>query len=232
MTKPLQILIIVEGDTELDFVDKILKNFFKIKNVCLKTKSVGGNINFDKIKIDIKSALKNKEKEHFKYDYVTTMFDYYGVKSWPGIETIEDAKNSVLNYKEKAKRAKEETKKKLGEFLDDESLLRRFIPYFSMYEFEALLFSDSGVLSKSLGCNQVVIDNILSKCGEPENINNSRETAPSKRLEKIAKDTKIGYEKLYISDKCIQEITLEKIREKCHIFNEWITELEDCLIIF
>ena len=57
----------------------------------------------------------------------------------------------------------------------------------------------------------------------PEMINDSSETAPSKRLSKIIR----GYSKVTAGSLLAQEIGIGKIRSKCPRFNEWITKLEN-----
>jgi hypothetical protein len=91
-----------------------------------------------------------------------------------------------------------------------------------MYEFEALLFSDSQILADKLQVSKELIDNILSECHEPENINDSPASAPSKRLEAISD----RFKKTTTGITIAKEIGLQKIREKCPIFNEWLTKLE------
>lgn len=52
----------------------------------------------------------------------------------------------------------------------------------------------------------------------PEMINNSPATAPSKRLIDAIPD----YNKVIYGNCVAMDIGLEKIREKCPLFNEWI----------
>lgn len=76
-------------------------------------------------------------------------------------------------------------------------------------------------MANNLNVSQSWIDNILNKFNDLEGINNSKETAPSKRIEKNA-----TYIKTQHAPKILQEIGLPKIRKKCQGFNEWITQLE------
>ena len=55
-----------------------------------------------------------------------------------------------------------------------------------MYEFEALLFSDNEKMAAGLGTQKDWIDAVLSEFYDIEKINNSKETAPSKRIGKHA----------------------------------------------
>lgn len=99
---------------------------------------------------------------------------------------------------------------------------RRFIPYIAMYEFEALLFSGPDQLAEQLQVPRKSIDKILEQCGEPECINDSQNTAPSKRLESLTS----RFKKTSTGIAVAKEIGLHMIRERCPIFNGWLTEIE------
>lgn len=101
---------------------------------------------------------------------------------------------------------------------------RRFIPYISVHEFEALLFSDSTSLAEAIEIKENKITCILDECGEPEAINNKQETAPSKRLDKLSKNGK--FPKTTKGITIATEIGIDKIRGKCPVFNNWIAKLE------
>ena len=62
--------------------------------------------------------------------------------------------------------------------------MRRFIPYVQMYEFEGLLFSDTLALAKGVNQGRLVdrFKIIRDQFDTPEEINDSPETAPSKRI--------------------------------------------------
>jgi len=98
----------------------------------------------------------------------------------------------------------------------------RFIPYIAMHEFEALLFSNSTILAQKLNVRKSNVDSILDECGEPENIDDSPQAAPSKRLESLSPQFKKTTTGIAIA----KEIGLPTIREKCPIFNEWFTKIE------
>jgi len=78
------------------------------------------------------------------------------------------------------------TAERVRQLFQDQDLSDRFIPYVSMYEIEALYFSDPACLAEKLGVAQRHIDAILLECKEPENINDHSETSPSKRLENLS----------------------------------------------
>jgi hypothetical protein len=85
-----------------------------------------------------------------------------------------------------------------------------------MYEFEGLLFS-----SPSARRNKTLGEDILDQFnGNPELINNSSQTAPSKRL------AVTPYRKTTHGPNIAKEIGLDVLREKCKGFNDWLSRLE------
>jgi hypothetical protein len=95
-----------------------------------------------------------------------------------------------------------------------------------MHEFEALLFSEPQKLAEQLNVSKSKIDKILSDCGEPENIDDSPRTAPSKRLEYLSD----RFKKTSTGITIAKAIGLTKIRERCPIFTNWLRSVEDLRI--
>ena len=94
----------------------------------------------------------------------------------------------------------------------------------AVHEFEALLFSDSGILAEELGIQQIHVDNVLDEFGgNPERINNSPETAPSKRLETWKSDYKKTTDGIAIAER----IGLPAMRAKCPLFDAWLSAIEN-----
>ncbi len=102
----------------------------------------------------------------------------------------------------------------------------RFIPYVSMCEIGALYFSDSVVLAEKLGVKLSKIEAILTACGEPERINDSNQTAPSKRLGRHCEKFKKTATGIAIANAFAKEIGIAKMRQACPIFDAWLTTLE------
>ena len=117
----------------------------------------------------------------------------------------------------------EATASAIAELFPDHSPVRRFLPYVSMHEFEALYFSDPSLLAEKLGVRQKEIDKILTECGEPEKINDNSQTAPSKRLEALSYRFKKTSTGLAIA----RSMGIECMRAACPIFSGWLTQLEE-----
>ena len=220
MSNPVIITAIVEGLTEHIFIRDILaphlwrKDIFIEPIIVTKPGQKGGDVRFSRVKNDIEKHLKQRPDT-----YLTLFVDYYGIKQdWPGVS---DAKR-INNPKEKAARINQATLQTVEDLWHEHNPSRRFIPYIAMHEFEALLFSNSTILAQKLNVRKSNVDSILDECGEPENIDDSPLTAPSKRLESLSPQFKKTTTGIAIA----KEIGLPTIREKCPIFNEWLTKIE------
>jgi hypothetical protein len=224
MSDCIEIVTLVEGPTEKIFISDILvphlaeRGVFMRPIIISKPGQKGGDFKFARVKNDIELHLKQRSDT-----YLTLFVDYYGIKNdWPGLE--EAKKQSTP--KQKAERINLATKARVNKLFQDLDSERRFIPYVSMHEFEALLFSEPQKLAEQLNVSQSKIDKILSDCGEPENIDDSPQTAPSKRLEVLSDRFKKTSTGIMIA----KAIGLTKIRERCPIFTNWLTSVEDLRI--
>lgn len=221
MSKIAEIVALVEGPTEKIFIADILVPYLAGRGVFMrpiiisKPGQKGGDVKFARVKNDIGLHLKQRSDT-----YLTLFVDYYGIKNdWPGLKEAKEQSTP----KSKAEKINRATKARVNELFQDWDSERRFIPYVSMHEFEALLFSEPQKLAEKLNVSQSKIDKILSDCGEPENIDDSPQTAPSKRLE----DLSDRFKKTSTGIMIAKAIGLTKIRERCPIFTNWLRSVED-----
>lgn len=190
--------ISVEGPTEERFVKMVLGPYLAAKGIYMTPISMGGDVNVERAKSELKKMANN-------FDFVTTLYDFYGFK----------------------KRLDGETKEELEQRLIDsvyEGVKPKFIPYIQMYEFEGLLFSCPASMARGLNdsdAQQWCQDVLTEFNGNPEAINNSVETAPSKRLLKHTK-----YRKTTHGPNIAEEMGIPKIREMCLGFHEWLCKIE------
>jgi hypothetical protein len=93
-----------------------------------------------------------------------------------------------------------------------------------MHEFEGLLFSDCAAFSRGIGHPNLEgeLTKIRSQFPTPEDIDDSPFTAPSKRVMVLLP----GYEKPLLGVLAALEIGLNRIRQECPHFNEWLVRLE------
>ncbi|MBN2441194.1 MAG: DUF4276 family protein [Spirochaetales bacterium] len=220
MNKFIEIITIVEGRTEEIFIKKILGEYLSHKNIYMipiqisKPGQKGGDVKFSRAIKDITIHMKQRQDT-----YISLLIDYYGLKNdWPGFneaqqETVPSNIASIIN---------KATHKAVNDKLSGYGSASRFIPNIEMHEFEALLFSDASCLATALQVPQSAIDNVINQFGDPEKIDDSPLTAPSKRLENFYP----RYKKTSTGIVIAQNIGIEKIRSKCKIFNNWLIRLE------
>ena len=221
-----RVIIVCEGKTEKEFIKKIVSPHLigfgvNISHPILgKPGKKGGDVKGARIIGDIATILLNDSSA-----YCTTFLDFYGMKSdVPGrSETREKS-----DHKEKKQIIEDAIFKAIKEKVGD-TTIRRFKPYIQMYEFEGLLFSNVEKMSSRLSDGdgkikqeiQSELEKIL-KAKSPEEINDSKETAPSKRIKKMF----YNYGKITDGIPLAEDIGLKEIREKCLLFDDWIKWLE------
>jgi len=215
-----EVVILVEGQTEKIFVKELLGPYLADRNIFLyptifnKPGEKGGDVRFSRAQRDIGGHLKSRQDT-----YVTIMMDYYGTKEWPGLDVSKEQRT----HSGKAKVINEETAKAVQGLFSEQNRGYRFIPYVSMYETEALYFCAPAAIAEVLGANSAEIESIVHNCGEPEAINDSPETAPSKRLIKLSNDT---FKKTTTGIAIAKTIGIQRMREHCPLFNDWICKIE------
>ena len=107
----------------------------------------------------------------------------------------------------------------------------RFIPYIQLHEFEALLFCGIEYIAELYpGCEKRCeqLTQALQNVGNPELINNSPHTAPSKRIIKAIEGdnkTHYNYNKPKTGRFVTEKIGIDELRSKCKHFDEWIEKL-------
>ena len=214
------VMAIVEGATEENFINTILALYLSYKNIWMHATQIskpgqkGGDVRFDRVKNDIMRHLKQRK------DTIVTLFlDFYGLAEWPGLESV-SLNSSPAQIEQILCYA---TKLEIKGFLPDVDVEGRFIPFFIVHEFETLLFSNSAVLAEEIGIKKERIDKTLREFnGDLERINNSRETAPSKRIEKWMP----SYKKTVNGIPIAAKIGVEQMRRSVPLFDEWITKIE------
>ena len=128
----LEVVVLVEGQTEQKFVNEVLSPYMAAKNIFLtpivisKKGQKGGDVKFQRVKIDICNHLKQRSDT-----IISTFVDYYGLKEWPGEDKVKpnDAPNqiaSILNEAARTAIASEYTQVNVHE---------RFIPFMAVHEF-------------------------------------------------------------------------------------------------
>jgi len=206
----IRVAISVEGQTEESFCKNVLTPFFRNYGIELTpvivmtskdrcgTKHKGGCINMDRIKNEIRRLLPN-------FDYVTTFYDFYGFSDRPTDDI-------------------DELEEKIFELFSDS----RLVPYVQQYEFETLLFSKPEYYEEYFGDSRITekMRQIISEFQDDiEKINDSLQTAPSKRMEKLFDEVGESYDKVLHGEGIAGDIGIDSIRKRAKRFNSWIEKI-------
>lgn len=212
-----RVIIICEGETEREFCKNVLAPHLIHHNIFIQAplikRSMGGIVRWSILKKEIETHLKEPNA------IVSTLIDYYGLyqkynfPSWSDGEKIPN-KNDRMDFIENA----------MKEDIAD-AISHRFIPYLQLHEFEGLLFNEIQLFYDQVPKAELVgIDELKKTFADydnPEMINNSRETSPSHRLERIIK----GYNKPLYGHYFAEAIGIDKIRKRSPRFNDWIEKI-------
>lgn len=217
-----QVYVICEGQTEFSFVTELLAPELAKQQEYLTPREIGtsakkgGNVTYERLLTDLKPMLLAGNKP-----FCTTLVDYYGLpESFPGKRDAD----RIVNLKDKADCIYTALLTRLAnENRLNEYILRRFVPYVQMHEFEALLFSDPSAFARAIGKPSLEskFARIRNDFATPEHIDNSPSKAPSKRVAKFADD----YEKPTMGTLAAMEIGLDTIRQSCPLFSAWLDKL-------
>jgi hypothetical protein len=209
----IRVCIVCEGATEVEFVKACITphllncnvNAYPVILQAPSGRHRGGRVTVERLARFI-------SHEYYDADRLTTLVDFYGFQDANG-----------------------RTRQELGQAIVSEvtrikpSFDPRFVrPYVQMHEFEGILFSDVEQFQYVLdgwspSVRQALID-IRAQFVTPEDINNSRETAPSKRI--LAAFPDGVYSKVEHGPVIAESIGLRVIREQCPLFNDWVNMME------
>jgi hypothetical protein len=147
-----RLLIHVEGQTEEDFVNEVLRIHLVSKGYYSVEARIVGNARLRERRGGIRAwpSVRKDIVNHLREDQncvATTMVDYYGLpQTWPGRErskgltSIEDKAMSVQNP------VRDDVIAEMGNRFEAD----RFVPFVVMHEFEGLLFSDCAAFSRGI----------------------------------------------------------------------------------
>lgn len=207
-----RVLVFVEGQTEETFVRDLLEPYFYPLGIYLtpilaqtSPGHKGGIVSYGKVKHQVTRLCRQNRRA-----YVTTLIDYYGLPTdFPAIDNqAQDAHQRVLQLEQA-----------LQQDIDESN----FIPNLLLHEFEALLFSAPAKFAEWLDDGKPVaeLEAIRAAFDSPEHINNSPQTAPSKRILALVPI----YKKTLHGPLIAEDIGLDAIRAQCPHFNRWIERL-------
>lgn len=215
--------VLAEGQTEEAFVYQVLAPHLADYGVvatarCVTTRSDrrrpdhvfrGGFRDFGKALRDLQRWMAEDASAFF-----TTMFDLYALPTdfpdYVSSAQITDAYARVRH---------------LEQALQSAIADRRLIPYIQLHEFEALLLTDPSKFDWHYLEHDRAIARLVAlseSVSSPELINDSPETAPSKRIVEEIPD----YQKAVAGPMIAEKIGIGAMRARCPHFAEWLAKLE------
>jgi hypothetical protein len=217
----IRVHVVVEGPTEELFVSNVLAALLWSRHVYLTPIILGspghrgGNPNYARIRKDIVTLLKQDRTA-----YCSTMIDFYGLgKGFPCMSLPENLSNlDKVCLIEQAVKADI-----VAEFPDLRADVR-LLPYLQLHEYEGLLFSDPQAFAAGIGQQHLAatFQNIRNAFPTPEDINDDPNTAPSKQVTNAYR----AYSKPIDGLRGARAVGVEKMRQECPHFREWLEKLE------
>lgn len=222
--------VLCEGQTEQGFVEGVLKPYL-LQNGIMAVKSVilttnrklnarGGIFSYIQAKRDLELMGRSSVDGKYEKHVFTTMFDFYALPDdFPGYD-------DAAKFNDKYVRI-ESLEKAFALDINDV----RFVPYIQLHEFEALVFCGIDYLKdlypdSDKGC--LILSKALEDQPNPELINDSPQTAPSKRIIKAIEEetiTHYNYNKPKTGRYITELVGIATLRSRCRHFDEWITRL-------
>lgn len=218
------IFVIVEGETEERFLRNVVFEHLIHRGIHLEAQrwttnrklgTSGGGKSFDLIENHLKRVISRYKNNDAVF--ITTMIDLYSFPKQGNsvydreIDRLGDGKSKVIELQER-----------LGNRINH----RNFIPYVQLHEYETLILSQPESLSFFYPDKEREIKQLKDEISgiPPEEINQTPEGAPSKRIEK--------YIPIYKKQKTTagvitaELIGLDFLRGACPHFNDWVTKIE------
>jgi len=221
--------IIVEGSSEENFVNDIMVRHFAVLHIFVSARKIrtgwdklnnkpakGGLLKYSKLRNDV---LRWIESDRGRANtFYTSFIDLYAFPK----DDESPYTNKIQNIADCYQRI---TSLEAAIAMDINH--PKFIPYVQLHEFEAFLMVAPDRLITMYPDGRTYIERLKKNIGNanPEEINESPQTAPSKRIIQYLPD----YEgqKAQVGPLIAEDIGMNLLRKKCPHFNEWITKLEN-----
>lgn len=218
------LFIVVEGETEEKFLRKLLYPHFIQIGIHIEAQqwitnrklgTGGGGHSFELIENHLRRLMSK-----YKYNpevFISVMVDLYAFPK-QGHSVYDEEIRKIQSGKERAVLLQNKMSERLA--------YRNFIPYVQLHEFEALLLSKPDALSVFYTEKEDEISALKAEINgmHPEEINETPEGAPSKRIIKYI--PRYERQKTSAGVMTAEAIGFSCIRESCPHFNDWVTTLE------
>ena len=202
-----RLAISVEGETEEEFVKESLAAHLQDRGVFAKPVLLGrarrrvqggGNVTITGLAHEMRHL-------RYSFDAVTSLVDFYGFRGKRGMSP-----DDLIQF--------QAIREGIGG--PDGGLV---FPYVQVHEFEGLLFSDVDAFESVFPGGPVAgLRSVRAQFHTPEDINDDKNTAPSKRIERLIEE----YRKALHGPMVAEAIGLERMRQECPRFAAWLRWLE------
>jgi hypothetical protein len=229
------VFCIVEGQTENAVLKKLVAPHLGARGIDFHLPIVrvgrgrGGvrflnaNTLYDQIRVFL--------RDH-RQPFVTTFFDYYAFpagesKGWEFVAKSK-ADVSFRGGEAVAEMIEKEIHSRALDGMDLPNVESRLIPYVQLHELEALFFAEPNKMALIFGSPWLAkgFTEAVATCGGCENINDTPQKAPSKRIQAAFPGYIKGRSDLAHGPRIAEKLDLAAVRGKCPRFNEWLTKLE------
>lgn len=209
----IRVCIVCEGQTEVEFVKSCLAPYLLHSQVLAfpsLLQAPSGNHRGGRVTVE--RLVKFMSHQYRQSDRITTLVDFYGFQDRDG-----------------RSRTQLEADIRRGVAGSTTGYDPRFVlPYVQMYEFEGLLFTDPAAFEWAEDGWSDEVNQALTAVAQafatPEDINDSPETAPSRRILHIFPDG--TYSKTEHGPLIAESIGVDAIRARCPAFSEWVGKLQ------
>lgn len=221
--------IIVEGNSEEIFVNDVMVKYFAALNIYVSARKIltgwdginnkpakGGLLKYRKFRNDVLNWIESdRGRTNTHYTSFIDLYAFPKDDESPYTSQIQDIAD---HYQRIAA-----LEVAIGMDINHPD----FIPYVQLHEFETLLLVDPDRLITMYPDGIKGIEKLKRNMGnsKPEEINESPQTAPSKRIIKCL--PAYQWQKAQVGPLIAEDIGMTMLRDNCPHFNEWIIKLEN-----
>jgi hypothetical protein len=220
----IEVIVVGEGPTEESFIRDVLAPPLADRQIFVQPRLIptskhgkGGALSRDRVLRYLRNTLRERGDV-----YVATFFDLYALDTdFPGRAEASCVSDPLARASAIEKHLAEAVVQAV------ECRSERFLPHIQPYEFETLLFSDTGRLVEiepSWKSAAEPLRAVRSSVASPEYINDGVETHPSARLKTLRNPR---FEKVLHGPAAAARIGLDCIRNECAHFGGWLSRLEE-----
>jgi len=214
----IRLKLLVEGQTEETFVRDVLAPHYALQQIFIEPIIIltspghrGGVKHYGKIRHQLIRLCREDPG-----CFISTLFDLYGLPSdFPGKK--DTAYLVFCTGTQKVDYLEQKWTEDISE--------ANFIPNLLTHEFEALLFTNPEKFADWMdnSANAIAkLQEAAQQCDTPEEINDSPQTAPSKRIQAAMPH----YKKTLHGPLIAADIGLDAIRQACPHFQAWLQQIE------